>query len=61
MLSRNFCEKSVRENFCNFHTVQLGEQRNITHTQCSNFGNSPTAKIFRQINLQYNSLVKKLI
>ena len=21
LLSRNFCEKSVRENFCNFHTV----------------------------------------
>ena len=23
LLSRNFCEKSVRENFCNFHTVVL--------------------------------------
>ena len=23
LLSRNFCEKSVRENFCNFHTVQI--------------------------------------
>ena len=22
LISRNFCEKSVRENFCNFHTVQ---------------------------------------
>ena len=25
LLSRNFCEKSVRENFCNFHTVQCGK------------------------------------
>ena len=23
LLSRNFCEKSVRENFCNFHTVSV--------------------------------------
>ena len=23
LLSRDFCEKSVRENFCNFHTVQF--------------------------------------
>ena len=22
LLSRNFCEKSVRENLCNFHTVR---------------------------------------
>ena len=23
LLSRNFCKKSVRENFCNFHTVSV--------------------------------------
>ena len=27
MLSRNFCEKRARENFCNFHTAQCGKAR----------------------------------
>ena len=30
MLSRNFCEKSVRDNFCNFHTVHCS-------AHCDNF------------------------
>ena len=39
---------SVRENFLFFHTAK-----------CGKFGNFPP--IFRQIDLHYNSLVKKLI
>ena len=29
LLSRNFCEKSLRENFCNFHSVQCGNYGNL--------------------------------
>ena len=36
------------------------EQQEMRSPQCGNFG-SPTAKLFRDIDLQYNSLVKKLI
>ena len=45
LLSRNFCQKCVREIFCNFHTVEI----------------YPTWKNFREINLQYNSLIEKLL
>ena len=45
MLSRNFCEKSVRENFCIFHTVvcTLWKLRDSTATVFS--------QKFRQINV----------
>ena len=39
LLSRNFCQKSVRENFRNFHTVVLQNEKF-----------SLTKKIFREIN-----------
>ena len=29
LLSRNFCEKSVRENLCNFHTVHRGKMKHL--------------------------------
>ena len=50
MLSRNFCETSVRENFCNFHT-----------TVWKNAKFSLTEKIFREINSLVTSLVILLI
>ena len=34
LLSRNFCQKCVRENSCNFHTVpisQYGKMKNCSH------------------------------
>ena len=56
LLSRNFCQKSVRENFCNFHTVQctLWKLRKFTLTPL-------TEKIFRQITYLVISLVKLLL
>ena len=44
------CEKRVRENFCNFHTVQLWKNQKFTLTE----------KIFRQINYLVISLVNLL-
>ena len=53
LLSRNFCEKSVRENSGNFHTVALRSEENEKFTL--------TKKIFRQINYLVISLVKMLL
>ena len=38
MLSLNFCGKSVRENFCNFHTVVLSHNLEITKIYSLFFG-----------------------
>ena len=48
LVSRNFCKKSVRVNFCNYHSVEKWEIR--SHK-----------KIFRQINYLVISLVKTLL
>ena len=49
LLSRNFCEKSVRVNFRNFHTV-VWKNAKFTLTE----------KIFRQINSLVMSLVETM-
>ena len=46
MLSRKFCEKSVRENICNFHIVRV---------HCGNY------RIFRQINVLLKNFRRKII
>ena len=53
LLSRNFCKKSVRENFRNFHTVY--------HTLWKLQKFALTKKIFRQINYLVISLGKTLL
>ena len=50
LLSRNFCQKSVRENFRNFHTVQCEKREILSHW-----------KKLRQINYLVISLVKPLV
>ena len=43
LISRNFCKKSVRENWCNFHTA---------HCECGKTRHSVPRNFFRQIALQ---------
>ena len=52
MLSRDFCEKSVRENFYNFHTV--------SHAQCGNYANS-LSRIFGENFVKITVLLNKLL
>ena len=40
LISRNFCKKSVRENWCNFHTA---------HCECGKTRHSVPRNFFRQI------------
>ena len=58
LLSRNFCQRRVRVNFQNFHTVYKVsvEKRGIHSPQKFTL----TEKIFRQINYLVVSLVKTL-
>ena len=45
MLSRTFCEKNVRENFCNFHTHSVEITENLSHCFLAK-----KSKFFRETN-----------
>ena len=60
-MTENFCSGGKFPKFPHC-AVWKNEKFSLTKAQCGNFEKfSPTAIIFRQIDLQYNSLVKKLI
>ena len=52
LLSRNFCQKSVRVNFRNFHTVRFTVRE---------FHNFSITQILREINFAYARSVKSAI
>ena len=53
MFSRNFCQKSVRENFCNFHTVRV--------LQCGKYLEKFIHTLFWQRFRESNIFTKELI
>ena len=42
LVSRNFCQKSVRVNFRNFHSVVRAQSGNCCYLPCGNFTNFPS-------------------